>query len=204
MIRPLAITTIAAAIVMAATSTAVAAPGDYYATGFETVNNGTGSADADAEADAFGRLSADSSATGGTKRGLLGSSSKTSSGTARAYVSDGGDVTEGRYEVVVTYTGAYTDESESGNGVSQGRVLSNAGFFGPNGFGESVPVGVEDAELPSAPGTVTLRYEVHIPGPGQLSISAEVQALSSAKGKGNAASTGSDAEATFITFTKIG
>lgn len=122
----------------------------------------------------------------GTKRGILGLgsfSSPTTSGTARAFVSDGGDVTEGVYQVTVTYTDAVTVEAERGSGESQGRAYSEAGFFAENGFGESVPVGLEATELPSQAGTVVLQYEVNVPGTGQVSIRAEIQALSSANAK---------------------
>lgn len=168
------------------------------------MTKGTGSATADTAADAFGRMSADSSTTGGSKGGLLGTKTRTSAGSARAYVSDGVEVSAGVYEVTVTYTGAYTRESERGNGSAQGRVLATAYFFADDGFGESVVVGVGDAELTATASTVVVRYEVQIPADGGLSVSAELQALSSAKGKGNSASTASLAGATFYTFTKIG
>lgn len=150
------------------------------------------------KADEFGQLRADSSATGGTKRGLLGRYSSPSTGSARAYVSDGGEVTEGVYEVTVTFTGASTDESETGSGVAQGTVRSTATL------GDDVTLGIADADLGSQAGTVVLQYEVSVPYDGSLSIVAEVMSLSSANGKGNAASTESDAAATLISFTKIG
>lgn len=198
MLRPLVTSTVTAVILVTAASGAGADPGNYYADGIESVTVGTGSASAETEADEFGQLRADSSATGGTKRGLLGRYSSPSTGSARAYVSDGGEVTEGVYEVTVTFTGASTDESETGSGVAQGTVRSTATL------GDDVTLGIADADLGSQAGTVVLQYEVSVPYDGSLSIVAEVMSLSSANGKGNAASTESDAAATLISFTKIG
>lgn len=205
--RLLAMITIATTVLVGAASTAVADPGDYYADGFESATQGTGSAHADTEADRFGNLSATSSATGGTAFLVpileLLPYSNPSSAAARAFVSDGGEVTEGVYEITVTYTNAQTDESETGTGVAQGRALAKAGFF-DGGGGHSITVGADAVDLPSEPGTVVLSYEVNIPADGQIGISAEIQALTNANGEGNAASATSSGQVTDISFTKVG
>lgn len=162
---------------------------------------------ADAEADASGNLSADSSATGGTKflvpiLNLFPYSSPTFGG-ARAVVSGGGDVTEGVYEVTVTFTDADTDtdESATGSGVSQGRAVVTA-YDGLQSDGQVV-FATKAAELPNNTGTLVVQFVVTIAEAGSLGISAEIQSNSSANGTGNSATTESSAQAE-ISFARVG
>lgn len=101
-------------------------------------------------------------------------------GGARAVVSGGGDVTEGVYEVTVTFTDADTDESATGSGVSQGRAV-----------------------VPNNTGTLVVQFVVTIAEAGSLGISAEIQSNSSANGTGNSATTESRAQAE-ISFARVG
>lgn len=122
-------------------------------------------------------------------------------GGARAVVSGGGDVTEGVYEVTVTFTDADTDESATGSGVSQGRagVTANDGLQGDG----QVVFATEAAELPNNTGTLVVQFVVTIAEAGSLGISAEIQSNSSANGTGNSATTESSAQAE-ISFARVG
>lgn len=205
------------ALAFGASAAAGAAPGGTPQT-FETGRDGAGAANTDASADgATGALWATSSATGGGNGGgggpiggLLGNLFPNTGPTianAKAQVSGGGDVTEGVYEVTVTYSGSSANEARTGSGESEGFATSEAGYFGENSNappGETQFVGSGFAELPSEPGTTVIQYEVTIPGDGSLGIIGAISANSNANGRGNSGSTESTVQGTDISFQKIG
>jgi len=127
MIRKIVVTTAAAATVLILGATgAGAAPGSYVPSGTQVAKQGTGSASASITSDQFGRLTAESAATGGTKRGLLGNKTKTSSGSAEANVSDSFLVDQGHYRITVTFSGVAAGESAAGTGAAQAQVYAEA------------------------------------------------------------------------------
>lgn len=202
MFRSLITATAAAAVLVAGASIASADPGDYYADGFTSVTRGTGTVAASTDADAFGRLTADSTATGGSKGGLLGSRTKPSSAYSLAYVSDvvvGSQGGNGRYRVTVTYSGAYAAELASGSGQARGTALATV-------FIDDAAVGYASSELTGSAGQVvlTVDFNRNFVGTPEVAVQAEVNARAEATGKGNSADAEAHTDAVTFTLTKIG
>ena len=174
---------------------------------FEQVRQGGGSASANAEAGATGALSGEASSTGGDVdlvRGLLGlvlPVSGPARGLANATVEQSRQLDPGRYEVVVTFSGASGEEDVTG----AGTAIASVGFAVPDPF--AIEPGVlragDIAELPSSPGTVVVSGELQIDQPGTYSVVANVLAQTIATGAGNAASAEASSDQVDIEVTKI-
>lgn len=204
MFRKIAFSTIAAAtaVVIAATG-AGAAPGSYSPSGSQNLQPGTGAATGTFTSDQNGRLTANSSATGGNGRGgLLGPKTKASSGAAAANVKDSFFVDKGRYRVTVTYSGVATSESAVGNGTSE-TVSDVSVFFSPAYFQGRVVATDRDA-LDSGGTTVSHAVEVSFTKGGTITVTGEIEANSTAKGTGNSATTSASASSVAFTVEKIG
>ncbi len=203
MLRPLATAIASAAIAVAfAATTAAAAPGSYFVDGEEIVKNGTGTATADFTADAFGQMSVTSSAIGGTKKGLLGNQTKPTTGTAEALVSEGYVVGAGTYKVTVTYAGARTTESATGNGAATGRVEVEATLA--TGLFDPVVLGGAQADLTSTARSTTVTFQFTLNKDSSFNVQAEIEATSTAKGKNNTASTSASSDAVTFSVQKTG
>lgn len=174
---------------------------------FEQVRQGGGSASADAEADAGGALSSEASSTGGDANlvtgtlGLVLPVSGPSRGLANAQIEQSRQLDAGRYEVVVTFSGASGDEDVTGNATA----VAAAGFIVPDPFsthpGETRASGT--AELPASPGTVVVSDELEIVAPGTYPIVANVLAQTIADRSGNAAAAEAAADEVDIEVTRI-
>lgn len=202
MIGKIAVTTAAAALsVVIAASGAGAAAGSYYFDGTESVNPGTGTASADYSSDAFGRLSADSSATGGSRGGLLGGT-KTTSASAEGRVTDGFAVTQGTYQVTVTFTGARAVEQATGNGAATGVVVGTATLA--TAYFETIVLGTGTADLTGTAQTVSVSFQISVQNDSQVGVQAELQSSASAKGRQSAASTAADTTGVTFSIQKTG
>jgi len=202
MFRSLITATFATAVLVAGASVASADPGDYYADGYTSLARGTGTVSASTAADAYGRMTVDSEATGGSKRGLLGSQTRLSSAYSLAYVSDvvvGNQGGNGRYRVTITYSGAYASEVARGSGQARGTAVATV-------FIDDAAVGYASAELTSSARQVvlTIEFTENFAGTPEVAVQAEVNARAEAKGKGNSADTQAHADAVTFTLTKIG
>jgi len=202
MIRPLATAIAGAAIAVAFATSAAAAPGSYYVQGEEIVKNGTGTATADFSADAFGQMSVDSSAVGGSKKGLLGTKTKPTTGSAEALVSEGYVVSAGTYTVTVTYAGARTTESATGNGAATCLVMVEATLA--TGLFEPVVLGGTQADLTSTAQSTAVTFQITFEKDSGINVQAEIQATSTAKGSGNTASTTASSDAVTFSVQKNG
>lgn len=202
MLRPVATAIASAAIAVAFATSAAAAPGSYYVDGEEIVKNGTGTATADFTADAFGAMSVDSSATGGSKKGLLGTKTKPTTGTAEALVSEGYVVSAGTYTVTVTYAGARTTESATGNGSAAGRVEVEATLA--TGLFDPVVLGGTQADLTGTARSTTLTFQFTLTKDSSFNVQAEIRATSTATGKDNTASTSASSDAVTFSVQKTG
>lgn len=158
------------------------------------MRKGTGSAGADAQAEASGRLSAESSATGGSKDGPVGPRTSTSSGTAVASVFEGYVIEAGSYDVTVTYSGVVAQEAAVGTGTS--AVVARAEATLDSGLHQPPVLGT--ARIDVSGQTVTLSFRITVRSAAGINVEAELQAKSSARGNGNSATT--TASATTVGF----
>lgn len=204
MIRKIAVTTaaVATSIILAATG-AGAAPGSYLPGGSQNLQPGTGSSTGTFTSDQNGRLTANSSATGGNGRGgLLGGGTKISKGSAAANVKDSFFVDQGRYRVTVTYSGVQTSESATGNGTSD-TVSDVSIFFSPAYFQGRV-VATDRDPLDSGGTTVSHTIELSFSKGGTITVTGEIEANSTAKGNGNSAATSASTTSVAFQVQKIG
>ncbi|MBA3524306.1 MAG: hypothetical protein H0T85_07100, partial [Geodermatophilaceae bacterium] len=72
------------------------------------------------------------------------------------------------------------------------------------GFFEPIDLGTASADLDSSADTVTPSFRISVNKPSQVGMIAELRASSSAKGKGNSASTSADVQGVTFSYQKIG
>ncbi|CAN5748154.1 hypothetical protein BH24ACT3_BH24ACT3_13270 [soil metagenome] len=135
---------------------------------FEDVRQGSGSADADVEAQAGGALTADTTAIGGDPDSspiggllrlvpqLFPSGLAYAQGVASVRSTD--TLAAGTYEATATFTGAEGAESEAGDAVSDAAAFLSV--TNPNApAGECGPLAVDSTELPATPGPIVLQID---------------------------------------------
>ncbi len=202
MFRSLITAGVAAVVLVAGAPFVAADPGAYYADGYTALVKGTGAVSGFVAADPFGRMTAESAATGGSKKGLFGSSTRPSSADAVAYVTDavaGSQTGEGRYRVTITYSGAYATEAARGTGQARGSVVGTV-------FIDEAAIGYASAELPGTAQQVVLRidFNANFIGTPEVAVQAELDAASDATGKNNGADTEAYTSGVTFSLDKIG
>jgi len=204
--RLLTLTALAAVVTFGTAGVSSAEVGGTPST-YEEVRQGGGSASADAQADAGGRLSSEAASTGGDVdlvTGILGlvlPVSGPSRGLANATIEQSRQLDAGRYEVVVTFSGASGSEEVTGGATA----IVGAGFIVPDPYASEPGVvrAGDTAELPASPGTVVVSSEMEIEIPGTYQIVANVLAQTIADRDGNAATAEAAADEVDIEVAEI-
>lgn len=177
----------------AAAIPATSAPGAYQPGGGQQLLPGTGSSTGTWTADPTGRMTVDTSATGGRQFG----DPEPASGTAQANVTDSFAVNAGTYRVTATYRGVGTRETARGNASTE-TVAEIEAFFSPEPF-QGWVVGQDETELDTGRRVLSQVLLVTLSKPGDLTVTAEIEASSYAYVEG--AKAGAAARTSSVAFT---
>lgn len=198
MIRSIVVAAAAATSILLTAAGAGAAPGGYVPGGGQQLDPKTGSATGTYTSDPNGRMTVQTSATGGRQYG----DPEPSSGTAQANGSDGFSVGAGQYRITVTYRGVATRETPRGNASAQ-TVAEIEAFYSPVYF-EGWVVGTDQTDLDTGATTVSQSLVVTFTERGNLTVTAEIEASSWAYSEGARASAAARTTGVQFQVTKIG
>lgn len=187
----------ATAIVLAATG-AGAAPGSYVPGGGQQLDPGTGQSTGVFTSDPNGRLTVQTSATGGRQFG----DPEPSSGSAQANVADSFSVSAGQYRITVTYRGVATREVPRGNAAGE-TVADLEAYFSPAPF-QGFIVGSDRTDLDTGATSLSQSVVVTFVQPGTLTVTAEIEATSWAYAEGAKASAAARTTGVRFQVQKIG
>lgn len=163
--------------------------------------DGTGNAQASANATDAGRLRVDTEADGGNAAGgaLGGTTSQQTKGTATASLTKRVSVADGTYKVVITYKDLKGFESDRGSNADARAVRrSTVRFDSQAGGGDRQIRRVQ--EVPSGTGnrSTVIFFNVPANASGRFAITGELKAVSTATGANN--SSDANANASDVSF----
>jgi len=198
MIRSIIVVAAAATSIVLAATGAGATPGSYTPGGGQQLDPRTGNATGTFTSDPNGRMTVNTAATGGRQYG----DPEPSSGTAQANVSDSFSVGAGQYRITVTYRGVATRELLRGNASAE-TVAEVEAFYSPAYF-QGWIVGSDRDDLDTGATTVSQSLVVTFNEPGNLTVTAEIEASSWAYVEGARASAAARTTGVGFQVQKIG